>query len=53
MAAGSWRMGNTGNDLRIRFFGFVIGLPVGVLLYVTRPGQIIANAKLYRTILRL
>ncbi|STE88319.1 D-methionine ABC transporter permease [Escherichia coli] len=27
------------------FFGFVIGLPVGVLLYVTRPGQIIANAK--------
>ncbi len=31
-------------------FGFVIGLPVGVLLYVTRPGQIIANAKLYRTI---
>lgn len=33
------------------FFGFVIGLPVGVLLYVTRPGQIIANAKLYRTVL--
>lgn len=28
----------------------MIGLPVGVLLYVTRPGQIIANAKLYRTI---
>lgn len=50
MAAGSWRMGNAGNDLRIRFFGFVIGLPVGVLLYVTRPGQIIANAKLYRTV---
>ncbi|MCX2958231.1 MAG: DL-methionine transporter permease subunit, partial [Serratia symbiotica] len=25
------------------FFGFVLGLPVGVLLYVTRPGQIIAN----------
>lgn len=22
------------------FFGFVIGLPVGVLLYITRPGQI-------------
>ncbi len=21
------------------FFGFVIGLPVGVLLYVTRPGK--------------
>ena len=33
------------------FFGFVIGLPVGVLLYVTRPGQIIANAKLYRTMI--
>ena len=32
------------------FFGFVIGLPVGVLLYVTRPGQIVANAKLYRTL---
>jgi ABC-type metal ion transport system, permease component len=30
------------------FFGFVIGLPAGVLLYVTRPGQIIENAKLYR-----
>lgn len=28
----------------------MIGLPVGVLLYVTRPGQIIANAKLYRTV---
>jgi D-methionine transport system permease protein len=28
------------------FFGFVLGLPVGVLLYVTRPGQIVANAKL-------
>ena len=32
------------------FFGFVLGLPVGVLLYVTRPGQIAANAKLYRTL---
>ena len=32
------------------FFGFVLGLPVGVLLYVTRPGQIVANAKLYRTL---
>ncbi|PHM36887.1 ABC transporter permease [Xenorhabdus mauleonii] len=30
------------------FFGFVIGLPAGVLLYVTRPGQIIENAALYR-----
>lgn len=28
----------------------MIGLPVGVLLYVTRPGQIIENAKLYRTL---
>ena len=32
------------------FFGFVLGLPVGVLLYVSRPGQISENAKLYRTI---
>ena len=32
------------------FFGFVIGLPVGVLLYVTRPGQIVENAKLYRAL---
>lgn len=32
------------------FFGFVLGLPVGVLLYITRPGQIIANLKLYRTL---
>ena len=32
------------------FFGFVLGLPVGVLLYVTRPGQIIANNKIYRTL---
>lgn len=30
------------------FFGFVIGLPVGVLLYVSRPEQIAPNAKLYR-----
>ncbi|OTA16628.1 ABC transporter permease [Xenorhabdus vietnamensis] len=30
------------------FFGFVIGLPAGVLLYVTRPGQIIENGALYR-----
>ncbi|MCW7547771.1 methionine ABC transporter permease MetI [Photorhabdus sp. APURE] len=30
------------------FFGFIIGLPVGVLLYVTRPGQIMENSKLYR-----
>lgn len=32
------------------FFGFVIGLPVGVLLYVTRPGQIMENARLYRAL---
>ena len=32
------------------FFGFVLGLPVGVLLYVTRPGQIAANKTLYRTL---
>lgn len=30
------------------FFGFVIGLPLGVLLYVTRPGQINENRALYR-----
>jgi len=32
------------------FFGFVLGLPVGVLLYVTRPGQILANNALYRVL---
>ncbi len=32
------------------FFGFVLGLPVGVMLYMTRPGQIIANPLLYRTL---
>ncbi|VTP66181.1 D-methionine transport system permease protein metI [Serratia rubidaea] len=32
------------------FFGFIIGLPVGVLLYVTRPGQIIANPALYKVL---
>ncbi|ACZ78130.1 MULTISPECIES: methionine ABC transporter permease MetI [Dickeya] len=32
------------------FFGFVLGLPIGVLLYITRPGQIIANPKLYSSI---
>ncbi|QJW54056.1 D-methionine transport system permease protein MetI [Serratia plymuthica] len=32
------------------FFGFVLGLPVGVLLYVTRPGQIVANNTLYKTL---
>ncbi|MCP1065071.1 methionine ABC transporter permease MetI [Serratia symbiotica] len=32
------------------FFGFVLGLPVGVLLYMTRPGQIIANNTLYKVL---
>ncbi|NIG88417.1 methionine ABC transporter permease MetI [Serratia symbiotica] len=32
------------------FFGFVLGLPVGILLYVTRPGQIIANNTLYKVL---
>ena len=32
------------------FFGFVIGLPVGVLLYITRPGQIKESQVLYRII---
>lgn len=32
------------------FFGFVLGLPVGVLLYVTRPGQILENKGLYRVL---
>ncbi|SFN15966.1 D-methionine transport system permease protein [Izhakiella capsodis] len=30
------------------FMGFVIGLPFGVMLYVTRPGQILENAGLNR-----
>lgn len=32
------------------FFGFVIGLPIGVLLYITRPGQIKESLALYRSI---
>lgn len=32
------------------FFGFAIGLPVGVLLYITRPGQIKESQALYRII---
>ncbi|SQI42807.1 D-methionine transport system permease protein metI [Leminorella richardii] len=32
------------------FFGFLLGLPAGVLLYVTRPGQILENAVLYRSL---
>ncbi len=30
------------------FLGFIIGLPFGVLLFVTRAGQILENATLYR-----
>lgn len=30
------------------FFGFVLGLPIGVLLYVTRPGHILENVTVYR-----
>ena len=30
------------------FFGLLLGLPVGVLLFVTRPGQFWENAPLYR-----
>ncbi|MDR0806168.1 MAG: methionine ABC transporter permease MetI [Enterobacteriaceae bacterium] len=30
------------------FFGFAIGLPAGVLLYITRPGQILENSAVYR-----
>lgn len=30
------------------FFGFVIGLPIGVLLYTSRAGQILENARLYK-----
>lgn len=32
------------------FFGFVIGLPAGVLLYTTRPGQIMQSRLLYRVL---
>ncbi|MBA5858532.1 methionine ABC transporter permease MetI [Morganella morganii] len=32
------------------FLGFLIGLPVGVLLYITRSGQIADNKSLYRTL---
>lgn len=32
------------------FLGFAVGLPFGVLLYVTRPGQIMENISLYRVI---
>jgi len=30
------------------FLGFVLGLPIGVLLYISRPGQIADNRKAYR-----
>lgn len=30
------------------FLGFVVGLPIGVLLYISRPGQITENGKIYR-----
>ncbi|HKS32307.1 MAG TPA: methionine ABC transporter permease MetI [Enterobacteriaceae bacterium] len=32
------------------FLGFAVGLPFGVLLYVSRPGQIMENPSLYRVI---
>src|ERR1700743_2673090 len=32
------------------FFGFVIGLPTGVLLFTRRKGEILENAALNRTI---
>ncbi|HCM64322.1 MAG TPA: DL-methionine transporter permease subunit [Morganella sp. (in: Bacteria)] len=32
------------------FLGFLIGLPVGVLLYITRSGQIADNKSLYHTL---
>ncbi len=31
-------------------FGFVLGLPIGILLYITRPGQILENKALYKLI---
>nr|WP_314268213.1 methionine ABC transporter permease MetI [uncultured Moellerella sp.] len=30
--------------------GFALGLPLGVLLYITRPGQVMENSALYRII---
>jgi D-methionine transport system permease protein len=32
------------------FFGFVLGLPVGILLFLTRKGQLLENAVYYRVI---
>ncbi|MFC3396511.1 methionine ABC transporter permease MetI [Brenneria rubrifaciens] len=48
MARGVWE--TVAMTLVSGFFGFVLGLPVGVLLYTTRPGQIISNPRLYRVI---
>lgn len=50
MVNGSRRLGNSYDDFCFRFLWLCSGLPVGVLLYVTRPGQIIANNKIYRTL---
>ncbi|CAK9884037.1 MAG: D-methionine transport system permease protein MetI [Candidatus Erwinia impunctatus] len=32
------------------FFGFILGLPVGVMLYITRPGLILENRVLHGTL---
>jgi len=32
------------------FFGFLLGLPAGILLYVTKPGQILENKVLYKVL---
>ncbi|WP_347217394.1 methionine ABC transporter permease MetI [Chryseobacterium sp.] len=32
------------------FFGFVLGLPVGILLFLTRKGQLLENVAYYRTL---
>ncbi|KFF03137.1 methionine ABC transporter permease MetI [Chryseobacterium luteum] len=32
------------------FFGFILGLPVGILLFLTRKGQLLENAVYYRVI---
>ncbi len=32
------------------FFGFVLGLPVGILLFLTRKGQLLENAAYYRAL---
>ncbi|STS80350.1 methionine ABC transporter permease [Klebsiella pneumoniae] len=50
MAAVARRMGNAGNDFCLWLLRFCPRPAGGVLLYVTRPGQIVANAKLYRTL---